>query len=190
MTLTGTAMLITLLRGALVGRDAVRQRALTGPAEEIRGRRRRRAAAEAAIRHDDAVVGEAPTYGSDRLMGPRCPAMFDAVAACVAVYEQARLSLDESDVRTHELLLRARVSLGDCLAEAGWTPSREVAAQLRRDRELLTEPVGALEYRCSSLRISVTSGLPGAGGGPAAPGAGWRLAVRRPVGTAGSRSPS
>lgn len=41
MTLPGTAVLLALLRGLVVGRDDIRERALTGPAAEVRNRRRR-----------------------------------------------------------------------------------------------------------------------------------------------------
>jgi hypothetical protein len=45
MTVPGTAMLIALISGVVVAQRAIRERALTGPVEEVRGRHQRREAA-------------------------------------------------------------------------------------------------------------------------------------------------
>jgi hypothetical protein len=72
---------------------------------------------------------------------------YDDLAACAARYAAAREQLTEaSDALRHfEAVLRARVTLAECLIAAGWSPPEGVEHLLAIDRQLLSESHGAIE---------------------------------------------
>lgn len=71
---------------------------------------------------------------------------YDDIAACAAAYASARLDSDYSTgITPYEAVLEARVRLADCLIEAGWTASPEVARLLDLDRSLLEQARGSIE---------------------------------------------
>lgn len=69
----------------------------------------------------------------------------ERVTACALAFADALLAARDCDqLPAVEQVLRARLSLFDCLVEAGWGPPPAARSQVDRDRRLLREPQGAL----------------------------------------------